>query len=293
MSTAGENNRETTFDSLLNAADLSFDTVISNIEDYAIFILDAEGNIKTWNKGAEKIKGYKANEIIGQHFSIFYTKADKIAQLPDLLLNRARKEGKAEHEGWRLGKFEDKFWASVVISSIKDKEGKHIGFIKITRDLSERMAAEKTISEYEQDLSNQATKTDNVSNLYKTFVNEVEDYSIIMLNTEGVVIDWNKGATQLKGYTAEEVLGRHFSIFYPEEDRRGLLPETLLKQAEALGRTVHEGWRVKKDGTKFWAHVVFTALRNQLTGELNGYAKVTRDLTKEKEEEMDATSSLV
>lgn len=281
------------FDKIVNISDLSFDSLISQISDYAIFILDAEGQIKSWNKGAERIKGYTAAEVIGKHFSVFFSKEDQTTSLPAQLLEKARKEGRAEHEGWRFAKYDDKFWAGVVITSINDKDGNHIGFIKITRDLSERMAAEKTISEYERDLSNQATKTDNVSNLYKTFVNEVDDYSIIMLNTNGIIIDWNKGAHKLKGYTADEIIGRHFSVFYPEEERKALIPETLLKQAETMGRATSEGWRIKKDGTKFWANVVITALRNELTGELNGYAKVTRDMTKEKEEEMNATSSLV
>lgn len=256
-----------------------FENIISEIEDYAIFMLDVDGKITTWNKGAERIKGYSADEIIGQHFSQFYKQEDKDAGLPEKLLEKARVDGRAEHEGWRVGKHEDTFWANVVISAITNDAGQHTGYIKVTRDLSERMAAEKVINEYEFDLKEQAKKSEMLRDMYMTFVSEAEDYSIIMLNENGAIIDWNKAAERLKGYSFEEVHGKHFGIFYTPEDMQGLLPEKILVKAKREGRTENEGWRIRKDGTKFWANVVITAVRDN-SGEVKGYIKITRDLTK-------------
>lgn len=270
---------------MLNTSELLFDKVISDIEDYAIFLLDENGYIQTWNKGAETIKGYSEDEIIGKHFSTFYLQEDKESGLPEKLLNEAISNGKAQHEGWRVGKDDDSFWAHVTITALTDDIGNNIGFIKVTRDLSERVAAENVINDYEINLTEQALKTSNIKSMYQHFVNEVEGYAIIMLNKDGFILDWNKGAERMKGHTEEEVIGKHFSIFYREEDRKAVLPESLLYKAKQYGRIEHEGWRLKANGSKFWANVVITAIYNEINGDLVGFTKITRDRTAKKLEE--------
>lgn len=255
-----------------------FEEIICDIEDYALILLNTEGEIISWNRGAEQIKGYTKGEVEGKRFEMFYTKEDRNAGLPKQLLEEARNKGRTQCEGWRVGKYEDRFWAFVVITAIKDPNDKVTGFIKITRDLSERLAAEKTISDYEFDLKDLAQKSQRLRNTYQIFISEVTDYAIIMLDENGVIIDWNPGARKIKGYEYEEILGKHFSIFYDIEDRKNMLPESLLLKADKDGRVEHEGWRIKKDGSKFWGNVVITALHDK-DGNVRGYAKITKDHT--------------
>lgn len=116
---------------------------------------------------------------------------------------------------------------------------------------------------------------------YHKMVEEVEDYAILMLDSRGIVRNWNKGAQKIKGYSEEEILGSHFRIFYTKEDREAGLPEQLMTEAATKGKAAHEGWRVRKDGTTFWGSIVITALHND-AGNVIGFSKVTRDLTERK-----------
>jgi PAS domain S-box-containing protein len=123
-------------------SEAQYHLMIGEVEDYAILMLDRGGIIRTWNRGAEKIKGYKEEEILGQHFRVFYTEPDREAELPERLIAEAVEKGKAIHEGWRVRKNGTKFWGSIVITALHDDEGNVIGFSKVTRDLTERKAAE-------------------------------------------------------------------------------------------------------------------------------------------------------
>lgn len=260
------------------AKDLLYENIISDIEDYAIFLLDPGGNIITWNKGAERIKGYLAEEIIGKNFRSFYLEADRENRLPDRLIEEARINGSVQHEGWRIGKFDDIFWAHVTITAVHDDNGVLTGFLKITRDLSERVAAEKVISDYEANLQEQTVEVQKLKDLYYNFISEVEDYAVIMLNESGNIINWNTGAEHICGYGSEDVQGKHFSIFYTQEDALKLLPERILTYAAQNGREQHEGWFLRKDGTLFWASSVMTTIKDA-NGFLRGFVNVTRDLT--------------
>ncbi|MGY6158810.1 PAS domain S-box protein [Paraburkholderia strydomiana] len=246
----------------------SFQLLVAGVRDYAIFMLDAEGFIKTWNAGAQRFKGYAPREILGQHFSVFYTDSDRAGGSPALALRTARDEGKFEDEGWRVRKDGSQFWASVVIDPLRDDSGKLIGFAKITRDITDRKMAQDALRESEEQ--------------FRLLVQGVTDYAIYMLSPAGEVTNWNVGAERIKGYTREEILGKHFSCFYTEEDRASGLPALTLSTAAAEGRAEREGWRVRKDGSRFWAHVVVDAIRNG-AGELVGFAKVTRDVTERKQ----------
>lgn len=239
-------------------------TMLGQVRDYAILALDPEGVIVSWNAGAEALKGYTASEAIGRHFSIFYTEVDRQNGLPMRLLDQAQTDGRVEDIGWRVRKDGTSFWGDVVITALWDPTGLLIGYGKVTRDRTEHHTLETALRESEQ--------------LFRLLVDQVVDYAIIALDAHGVIQSWNAGATAVKGYTAVEAIGQHFSIFYPPDDRRAGLPLRLLDEARSLGRVEHTGWRVRKDGSRFWGDVVLTALHDD-DDRLAGFAKVTRDLT--------------
>lgn len=245
-----------------------FQLFVAGVSDYAIYMLSPEGIICSWNKGAQRFKGYEAGEIVGQHFSRFYTEEDRASGKPARALQIALDEGKYEEEGWRMRKDGTRFWASVVIDPIRDEQGKLAAFAKITRDITDRHDAEEALRASE--------------NRFRLLVQGVTDYAIFMLSPEGVVTNWNSGAQRIKGYTQDEVLGTHFSRFYTKEDQTSGLPMRALGQAAEHGRVEMEGWRVRKDGTRFWANVVIDAIRDE-QGKLIGFAKITRDITERKQ----------
>ena len=241
-----------------------FRMLIEAITDYAIYMLDPDGTITSWNPGARRFKGYEESEILGENFSRFYTEGDRKAGLPQRALAIAEREGRFESEGWRVRKDGTKFWALAVIDPIRDHAGGLIGFAKITRDLTERRKAEATLRESQEQ--------------FRLLVQGVTDYAIFMLSPEGCVSSWNLGAQRIKGYRPEEIIGQHFSRFYTEEDRQAGRPQDVLALAAREGRVEREGWRVRKDGTKFFAHVIIDAIYNP-DGSLLGFAKITRDIT--------------
>ncbi len=237
---------------------------VESVKDYAIFTLSTDGIVTSWNAGAEQSKGYRADEIIGQHFSVFYSAEDQAADLPGRALQAAIETGKFEHEGWRVRKDGTTFWASVVIDPVRDANGTLLGFTKITRDVTERKKAADALHATEEQ--------------FRILVQGVTDYAIYMLSPTGTITNWNAGAGRIKGYTQEEVVGTHFSRFYTEEDRQNDLPMKALACAAADGSFENEGWRVRKDGSMFWAHVVLDPIYSAM-GELVGFAKITRDIT--------------
>jgi PAS domain S-box-containing protein len=243
--------------------------LVEAITDYAIYMLDREGRVTSWNPGARRFKGYEADEIIGRHFSTFYTDVERSQNVPALALAEAERTGRFEREGWRVRKDGTQFWAHVVIDAIRSPEGELVGFAKITRDLTERRAAETKLRESEEQ--------------FRLLVQSVTDYAIFMLDVNGRVASWNAGAQRIKGYAPEEIIGRHFSDFYTEADRAAGLPRIGLETATRDGRWEHEGQRIRKDGTAFWAHVVIDAIRDD--DKLVGFAKVTRDITERRKAE--------
>jgi PAS domain S-box-containing protein len=255
--------RERAEGSLLES-DERFDIIVNGVTDYAIFMLDPAGYILSWNAGAERIKGYTAAEIIGQHFSRFYLPEDVATKWPDHELEVARREGRYEEENWRVRKDGSRFWANVVITAVTAEDGRLRGFLKLTRDLTERKQSVETLKESEE--------------RFRLLVESVKDYAIFMLDPEGRVASWNEGAHRIKGYTAAEIIGQHFSRFYPPEAVANRWPDHELEIARRDGRYEEEGWRVRKDGSLFWANVVITAVTDE-NGILRGFAKVTRDLT--------------
>ena len=235
--------------------------LIEAVTDYAIYMLDTDGVVTSWNPGARRFKGYEANEIIGQHFSRFYSEDDRNAGLPARVLEIAKTTGKYESEGWRVRKDGSRFWAYVVVDPIRTPSGELVGYAKITRDLTERKLAEQALKKSEEQ--------------FRLLVQGVTDYAIYMLDPEGRVDSWNLGAQRIKGYMPDEIIGKHFSQFYTPEDREAGEPQYALEMAAREGRHEREGWRCRKDGTRFWAHVVIDAIRDE-AGALIGFAKITR-----------------
>jgi PAS domain S-box-containing protein len=248
-----------------------FELLVQSVSDYAIYMLDPLGVVTSWNAGAERCKGYTAEEIIGRHFSLFYEEADRAAGVPAAALRTAVSEGRFVAEGWRMRKDGSRFWAYVVMEPIRDPAGTLIGFAKVTRDLTERRATEEALRRSEE--------------RFRLLVQSVTDYAIYMLDPLGHVVSWNAGAERFKGYAAEEIVGAHFSRFYTDEDRAAGMPAHALATARDKGRFDAEGWRVRKDGERFWASVVIDPVRDS-HGTLIGFAKITRDLTERRRSQL-------
>jgi diguanylate cyclase (GGDEF)-like protein/PAS domain S-box-containing protein len=243
--------------------DNQFRLLVDSVVDYAIYMLDPTGIVMTWNLGAQRIKGYTADEIIGCHFGLFYAKEDRTAGMPTCNLKLARRDGRYETEGWRLRKDGSRFWASVVIETIHNEDGLLLGFAKVTRDITEKCRAQNALRESERQ--------------FHLLVNGVTDYALYMLDPDGIVTSWNTGAQRITGYTADEIIGQHFSKFFTDTDRSANIPMQCLRTAVMEGKFEEEARRVRRDGTLFWANVVIDPIHDG-TGTLVGFAKITRDV---------------
>ena len=249
---------------ILTQASGLYQLLVESVSDYAIFALDPNGVIISWNAGAQRLTGYNSDEAVGRHFSTLYIPEDLADGKPARELAEAARGGRVDEEGWRVRKDGSRLWASVVVTALRDPAGQLVGFAQVTRDLSEQRRAEEQLRTSEERL--------------RVLIGSVKDYGIFMLDPDGRVASWNEGARRIKGYEAEEIIGRHFSVFYPDAAREIGFPDYELEVARDVGRFEDEGWRVRKDGTQFWANVVITALHAD-DGTLIGFAKVTRDLT--------------
>ena len=242
-----------------------YELLVQSVIDYAIYIMDPAGNILSWNAGAKRFKGYAEDEILGQNFARFYSDEDQGSGLPQIALETAAIEGRFEADGWRFRKDGSRFWANVVIDCMRDPSVGLVGFAKITRDVTRRREAEKELRHSEE--------------RFRLLVHNVTDYAIYMLDTKGRVSSWNAGAERIMGYRADEVIGLSFARFYPAAAVTEGAPQRALAQTLAAGQLITEGWRQRKDGTRFWASVVMSPVRTEY-GDLLGFAKVMRDLTK-------------
>ncbi|MCQ4260045.1 hybrid sensor histidine kinase/response regulator [Stutzerimonas stutzeri] len=258
------------------AAQERYRLLVDAVTDYAIYMLDADGRVASWNPGAKRFKGYDEAEILGEHFSRFYSDEDRSSGLPQRALDTAVAEGRFEGEGWRLRKNGTRFWCHVVIDPIWSPDGTVLGFAKVTRDLTERKLAEESLKQSEQQ--------------FRLLVQAVTDYAIYMLDPDGRVTNWNLGAERIKGYLPDEIVGQHYSVFFTDEDRLDGAPQRGLDTALREGRFASQGWRVRKDGSRFFASVVVDPIRSD-TGTLIGFAKVTRDITESMEAQRELESA--
>ncbi|MFC4518873.1 PAS domain-containing sensor histidine kinase [Cupriavidus pinatubonensis] len=236
--------------------------------DFAVFLLDAAGVVRTWNNSAERITGYSDNEMIGQRLAALYSKDFRGDHVAGEILKRAESTGRADYEGWHMRKDGSLFWASIAIARQQIEHGVSAGFAAVARDVTERYLYEERLRRSEERL--------------RLMVDAVQEYAIFMIGPNGIVTSWNNGAYRIKGYTKEEILGQHFSVFYTPEDRAAGIPDELLATAITKGKVEAEGWRVRRDGSRFWANVVISAIHESQSGALLGFAKVSRDLTDRK-----------
>jgi PAS domain S-box-containing protein len=247
---------------LLPDSERHFQLLVESVRDYAIFLLDPRGIVVSWNQGAERIKGYRAEEIIGLHFSRFYPPEVAARRWPERELEAAAAEGRFEDEGLRVRKDGSRFWANVIITALRGPGGQLLGFAKITRDLTERRRNEESLRRSEE--------------CFRLLVDGVKDYSLFMVDPDGTVASWNAGAERITGYDASEIVGEPFARFYPPGEE--VMAAHHLQIAHDEGRFEDEGWRIRKDGTRFWANAVTTAVFDEQR-HLRGFAHVTRDLT--------------
>lgn len=238
--------------------------LIDCVRDYAIFMLDIDGNICSWNRGAEEIHGYLEPEVLGRNYALLYLPEDIAEDLPHKELLVAELNGRAESEGWRQHRDGGRHWARMTLTALHDEAGELNGFSVISLDLTERRRKDDALRHSEERL--------------RLLVESVQDSALFMLDPLGFVDSWNAGAERIKGYRAEEIIGQHFSCFYPPEALAQNWPQELLAMARTLGRAEDSGWRLRRDGSRFWASVVLSALHDR-DGRLRGYAKITRDLT--------------
>ncbi|WP_321937706.1 PAS domain-containing sensor histidine kinase [Paraburkholderia sp. J8-2] len=260
---AGNPDEAPTSGGLENARD-RFQLMLDLDGDFAVFTLDSNGCIETWNTAAERVTGYGAGEIVGKPLTVLFAPDFAEGAQPMDAVFSAASKGQTRYEGWHVRKDGARFWANVVVSAQRHGQGDLAGFAAVALDASERLLYEARLRRSEEKL--------------RLMIDSVQDYAIFMLSTAGIVISWNSGARKIKGYAPDEILGHHFSVFYTPEDQAAGLPQQLLATAAAEGRAQSEGWRVRRDGSRFWADVVISAIRDS-SGTLQGFSKVTRDLT--------------
>jgi PAS domain S-box-containing protein len=251
--------------------------LIEGVRDYAIFALDPEGRFGSWNTGAERILGYSEAEIFGQSFSCIFTAEDIASGRPEEALRIAIAEGQAQDDRWHVRKDGSWFWANGVIAPLYDAAGNLRGFSKILRDNTEVKQAQDALRASEE--------------RFRSLIENVQDYAIFMLDPEGRIASWNRGSEAVLGYQESEILGQHFSCFFPPELVAQGLPQQELQTAVTEGRSQQERLHVRKDGTRFWASEVMTTLRDE-TGQLRGFSKVMRDVTERKRAEAERAQLL-
>ena len=245
-------------------AQADFSSVVELIKDYAVILLDAEGNVATWNVGAQRMKGYQAEEIIGKHFSRFYTSEDVEAELPAKALRAALEEGRFEKEGWRVRKDGTRFWADVVLTPVGGPEGELTGFVKVTRDLTERKLAQENLRQSRE--------------RSRLLVENLRDYAIFFVDLEGKVGSWNSGAERVTGYRPDDIVGKHFSVLYPDEEIQAGRPQRDLEMVARDWRVEYEDWRVRRDGSRFQAEVAMWVLYDD-SGTTVGFIISIKDIT--------------
>lgn len=247
----------------VNMDDSAYRRLVEGISDYAIFWLQPDGAVATWNAGAFHATGYSAEDMVGAPFSALFSGEDNRAAAPAALLDLALREGRSELDTWLVRKDGSRFWAQILIDPVLDSDTP-LGFGVVMRDRTERKRLDEELR--------------NSQEQFRVLVQGVADYAIYMLDPGGNITSWNSGAQRIKGYAPHEVIGRHYSAFFTPEDVARGEPTTNLEAVAREGRIETEGWRLRKDGSRFWAHVVIDRITDD-AGKLIGFAKVTRDVT--------------
>ncbi len=270
-------------EALLKAGALQ--NAIFNSANFSSIATDAKGVIQIFNVGAERMLGYAAadvmnkitpadisdpQEVIARASALSLELGTPIAPGFEALVFKASRGIEDIYELTYIRKDGSRFPAIVSVTALRDAQNLIIGYLLIGTDNSARKWVEEQLRWTEES--------------FRLMVESVSDYAIVMLDPMGCVVSWNSGAQRIKGYSAEEIVGQHFSRFYPSSDIEAGTPPRNLNTVAAKGRFEDEGWRVRKDGSTFWANVISTAIRDQ-NGNLRGFAKLTRDLTESRKVE--------
>jgi PAS domain S-box-containing protein len=244
----------------------SYQLLVQSILDYAIFMVDPQGRVRSWNAGAEQIHGHRAADIVGRAFALLHTEEERAGGRPELILHMAAAHGRFQEEAERVRADGSRFWAHVVCDAVRDEHGHLLGFAMVVRDITERRITEQRLREVER--------------RFRLFVDGVTDCAICMLDADGIVTDWNAGAERIKGYLAAEIIGRPLARFFVNPQ----VAQTAMTIAAETGRYDVVDWQVRKDGTRFMAEIAIDAIRDG-DGQLLGFAKITRDITARMEAE--------
>jgi PAS domain S-box-containing protein len=242
-----------------------FRLLVNSVIDYAIFMLDENGYVTNWNAGAERIKGYTANEIIGQHFSIFYTPEDRAAGVPARVLKTARRDGRYEAEGWRMRKSGERFWANVVIDAVRGDHGEIVGYAKVTRDVTERRKAEQALIESER--------------VARGIINTALD-AFVQWDQQGLIREWNHQAEIVFGWSRAEAVGQSIAeLLIPMEGRAAFQAECdrfiAGDETSLLGHRLQME-AMRRDGARLTVELAMTVLPRGDGSAFNGFI---RDLT--------------
>jgi PAS domain S-box-containing protein len=238
--------------------------LVESVQDYAVFMVSVDGIVQNWNRGAQRVKGFRAHEIVGSSMAIFFPPEEIAKGTLERLIDQAALVGSATHEGWLVRKGRKRFWGMVTLGAVEDEAGVLRGFSNVARDLSERKRVDEALRDREERL--------------RLLFESVQDYAMFMVSPDGRVESWNPGAERLEGYRAREIIGEPLARFFPLDEDGQSSCERLLELAATEGRTEYEGWLVRKGGARFWASVILSAVRDA-DGDLRGYSNVSRDLT--------------
>ncbi|MEI9946508.1 MAG: PAS domain S-box protein [Chitinophagaceae bacterium] len=265
-------------------SELFANTIYENIP-HMVFVKDGEElRFRSINKAGEELIGHTNEEIFGKNDHDFFPQKEA-----DLF----RERDKAVFDSNVPVVIEEPIttsrhgvrWLRTKKIGVRDENGKPLYMLGISEDITELKEKQERLNKYNAELEKEIEKRTKElrksEERYQKMVEDVKDYSILMLDTNGIILNWNKGAERVKGYKAEEIMGKSFKKFYTNDDQLNEVPEKILNEAKRIGRAASEGWRVKKDGSAFWASVSITALRNEHS-EITGFSKVTRDITEKK-----------
>jgi len=254
-----------------------FEDFANSARDFAFISLDLDNRVIGWNKGAEQLLGYTEAEILGRSGKLFFTPEDVIAGQADLELATAKARGRAEDERWHLRKDGSRFWASGVMTLLRENDGSVRGFAKVMRDQTPQRKGIDALRASEE--------------RFRLLVENVRDCALFSVDLNGNVSDWNPGAERIFGYSAQQVLGRSAPELFTADDNSKNLMLCEFEAAALQDGAAAECWMVRKDRSRFYARWVTNAIRDE-AGHPVGFTKVLRDETdrRQKEEERDRQS---
>lgn len=267
------------------ADEKAFAEMVIENDPAMIVAYDEYLNIIVWNKKCEEYSGLKKEEVLGESIFILFPETNQEQKLNTF--NLVLKDGKSLHYPMVELKQNNGFGERWIMP-LRNTSQQIIGILEITRDITQTIemttALEQQNIELEKindELNLTATTLQKSEERFNRMITEVKDYAIIFLNKDGIIENWNEGAEKILGYNTSEIIGKNFSLFYTEDNIKNNLAKTLLTIAAEEGKAVQEGWRIRKNGSKFWGSIVITALHDG-KGEIIGFSKVTRDLTDKK-----------